>query len=491
MSGRASFLSQATCLFVISAALLLPAAATAEQKRVAVIEAKVKGIKIEGLSRGLGAALKVNHGYVNVAQAELYKQGKSLGLSLDKNLTPAQLVQVGQKANVKLLVLVRPKLDGKQYSVDMRVMSTDTRGVVWSQNYLLKKAKLDRVTATDMARDVRAGDAGGTAQKASAGEDMEFSLEDAPLEDAKKKPAADAGLDFSSDGDTATIDVGAAKKQAEEAREAVAAESGEEDDEFYEPTEVDENVVQPRYVPPDGRSGLVASAGLLMVNRVSLMGSTNGTPPRYQGVLSPGIALNVQVFPRRFKDGGGMLREFGVYAGGGYAFMPSAYIRNGVARNFTDQYLSVQGGLIYRHVFGYQEKSISVGARASFQFEQTSLGSDLPFPSTTYYAPYLAGEGEVPVIGKYLVFSAQAGVMPVAGVGAASTRAFGRYKYAWGLGGRVAASSTINDTLYLEAAGFVRAYMQYYGEPAGSSDFRNVEFTDLYAGMTISAGVAY
>lgn len=462
--------------------------ANAEQKRVTVIESKVKGLKVDGLTRGLGAALKVNHGYVNIAQAELYKQAKTMGISLDK-MSADQLIAVGKKANVQLLVLVRPKLEGKQYSVDMRVVATDGRGAVWSSTHALKKAKLDRVSATDMARDVRAADAGAGGKKVAAAEDMEFALEDVQLETATKPKSE--GLDFGSEGEALAIDVGEAKKDAEEARAAVAAESGEEDDEFYEPTEIDENVAQPRYVPPDGRTGLVASAGLLMVNRASLMGSSNGTPPRYQGVLSPGIFASVQLFPRRFKDGGGLLREFGGYVNGGYAFMPSAYVRNGVARNFTDQYANLQAGVMYRHVFGYQEKSISLGARAAFQFEQTSLGADLPFPSTSYYAPYLAGEGEIPVLGKLLVMSAQIGVMPVVGVGPASSRAFGSYKYAFGVGGKVSATSTLSDLFYLEASGFVRAYLQYYGDPAGTSDFQKVEFTDLYAGLTLSAGIAY
>ena len=476
---------------VFIACLLVGANAFAAGKKVAVIEAKTKNVQVQGLERGLRAALKVNHGYQAMGVEDLQKVARAMGMPSTSALTSEQLLTVAKKAGVDLLVLVRAKAEGKSVSVDMRVDATDARGTIWSSNYQLKKPKLDRVAATDMARDVRAADASGAAKKEITTGNMEFSLDEAPKPATTAKAGAAGAVGEEDDG---SEDDGTGGKitqsSAAEQRAEVAAEGGEDEEEFYEPTEIDENAPKIRYVPPDGRTGLVATAGLDIRLRRTLMSANNGTPPRYDGVFSPGIALHFELFPRRFREGGTIYREFGGYADFAYSFMPSAYIQGGVAKNYTDQYLTVEAGAQYRHIFGNQEKSPALGARLAFHYDQLHLSKGLPFPSTQYIAPYLGLDGEVPLYGKLLVLFGRVGVLPVVAVGSAQTQAFGSYKYAFGLDGRIGLRSTLYNTLYLQATGEVQNYFEFYGD-TGSSKFKNVNFSDLYAAFNVAIGIAY
>jgi hypothetical protein len=471
---------------VFIACLLAGTNAFAAGKKVAVIEAKTKNVQVQGLERGLRAALKVNHGYVAMGVEDLQKIARGMGLPSTAALTSEQLLQVAKKAGIDLLVLVRAKAEGKQVTVDMRVDATDARGTIWSSSYPLKKPKLDRVAATDMARDVRAADASGAAKKDVTTGNMEFSLDEAPKAAAKPAPKATGSEDGDGEDDGGKI----AESSAAEQRAEVAAEGGEDEEEFYEPTEVDENAPKIRYVPPDGRTGFVGTAGLDMLIRRTLMSAANGTPPRYDGVFSPGVTLHAELFPRRFREGGTIYREFGGYADFAYAFMPSDYIQGGVAKNFTDQYLMVEAGAVWRRVFGNQEKSPALGARVGVHYDQLTLSKGLPFPSTSYGAPYLGVDGELPLAGKMLVLIGRLGILPVVAVGTSQTQAFGQYRYVFGLQGTAGVRSTLYNTLYLQATGQVFNYFEFYGD-TGSSKFRNVNFSDLYAAFNVAIGLAY
>ncbi len=469
---------------VFIACWLLAPSAFAAGKKVAVIEAKSKGVAVQGLERGLRAALKVNHGYVAIGADDLKKTARSMGIQSTADMGSDQLMAVAKKAGVDLLVLVRAKNEGKGLSVDMRVDATDSRGSIWSANYPLKKAKLDRVSATDMARDVRAADASGVAKKPIPAEGLQFSLDEAPA------PAAAAPKSTAAqDEDENAPNVSASS--AEEQRKEVAAED-QEDDEFIEPTEVDENAPKVRYIPADGRPGFVATAGLDILMRRTLMSASNGLPPRYDGVFSPGLSLHAELFPRRFKEGGTLYREFGGYVNFAYAFMPSSYIQGGTAKNFTDQYMMIEAGAAWQRVFGKQDKSPSFGVRVGFHYDQLRLANNfsLPFHATSYGAPYLGIDGEVPVMGKKLMAIGQLGIMPVAAVGSSQTAAFGGYRYVFGAQGLIGLRSILYDTLYLQAVAQLSDWAQFYSG-VGASKYQNVAFNDLYPGLNISIGGCY
>jgi hypothetical protein len=406
--------------------------------------------------------------------------------------------------------------------VNVLVEATDGRGTIFSQQFKAEKGKLDRTLATEIARSIRQADAGGAPTPGETATDntaatpkeepaggMDFALGDTttppPADKDKAPPAsAPAGDSMSFDmGDSSgevalkvapkALKTGEAADASENDAAALAAEY-ENDDEFYEPTdELSEKEEEPRYVAPDGRSGLVITAGYAMMARTTFTNATNGTPPHYSGTLSPGVAFQAQLFPRRFKESGGLARDFGGYVRGTFSFMPSTFLPAGAkeALNYTDHMYHIDGGAMFRHVFGNQEKSIAIGAQVGVQWDQVDMTAGQPFPTTMYISPFVAGEIEVPIYKKLAVLTVRAGVLPVSGVHKQQIDTFGLRKFAFGVTGGAGVHSTIwNDLIYLEVLGYVTNYWQEYTN-SGNSRFTNVAMRDLNGGFQVSAGITY
>lgn len=479
--------------------MLLSTQAWAVDKRAVVLETKKSGFK--DLSRGLRVTLKQNHNYASIKDSDLLGAAKRQGLGTGAK--PAQLAAVAKGIGADIVVFAYAEaVKGEGWQISVKVESTDGRGNVLNKTFRSQKNKLDRTLATEIARAIRTADATGVASTDSAGEGgLDFSL-DASAETPAATSGGD-GMNFDmggGGGETATdtgLAIKAAPKQlqagdnaSEEDEESAAAEL-ENDDEFYEPSDSDSEIEEPRYVPPDGRTGLVATAGLSMLLRNTATSAANGTPPSYTGVLSPGVALGLSIFPRRFKDGGGIARDFGIFARAHITFMPSELVTGGVAQNYTDGMFGVQAGAAFRHVFGNQEKSIAFGAQLGVAYDQVNLDRTVPFPTTAYISPFVAAELEAPLYRKLAVLVVRAGVLPVSSLSRTAIEAFGARSFAFGVTGALGVHSTLwNDALYLDVSGHVTNYWQEFSA-AGTSRYTDVTMRDLVGGFTIAAGLAY
>ncbi len=483
--------------FPLIAVLFIATSAVAADKRALVVETKKSGFK--DLARGLRVTLKQNHNYETVKESEFQKESKKRGISAGAK--PADVAALAKQLGADLVVFTYATKGGGGWSISVQVQATDARGTLLSKTYKADKPKLDRTMATEIAREVRQADASGVAAAATTNE-LDFSLGD----QTEPAPSAatggtDSGMSFDTGDAPGEVALKVAPKalktgEAADANEndaaALAAEY-ENDDEFYEPTdELSDKEEEPRYVAPDGRSGLVATAGFSMLLRDTGTSALNGTPPRYSGIMSPGVAFLVQLFPRRFKESGGIARDFGGYVRGNFSFMPSEFLAPGTSQalNYTDQMFHVDAGAKFRHVFGNQEKSLAFGAEIGIQWDQVNMTAGQPFPTTMYLSPFVAAELEAPLYRKLAVLTVRAGVLPISGVHRQQIETFGLRKFAFGVTGSIGVHSTIwNDILYLEALGYVTNYWQEYSG-AGTSRFTDVAVRDTTGGFTVSAGIA-
>jgi hypothetical protein len=463
--------------------------AMAADKRALVIETKKKGFK--ELGRGLRVTLKQNHNYDTIKESDFLREAKKRGLGTGAK--PSQMVEVGMALGADVVVLAFAEPQKGQWNIVVKAEATDGRGAIFNQTFFAAKPKLERTQATEIARAIRAADASGQ-KAAGGGDDMSFSLDDAAAPPASEPTA----MSFDLTNPTEAAELPAMKVapkqltagEASAANEADAA--AETDDEFYEPTdELTDNEEPPRYVAPDGRSGFVGTVGLSMLARNTGASGANGTPPRYLGIVSPGVAINLSLFPRRFKEGGGIARDFGAFARAHITFMPSQFVQLGVAQNFTDTMLNLQVGAAFRHVFGNQEKSVAFGAQVGVVFDQVTMDRSVPFPTTFYLSPLLAAELEVPLFRKLAVLTARAGVLPISGLSRQAVESFGIYKWAFGVTGAIGVHSTIwNDLVYVDVTGHVTNYWQEF-TGTGTSRFTNVAVRDTVFGFSASVGVAY
>ena len=491
-----TFLRPALVLCVLFSA----AVAGASDKKALILETKSSGFK--ELARGLRVTLKQNHNYDTIKDAEFIKEAKKRGVSAGAK--PDQIVAVAKALGADLVVLTYASRAAAGWAVSVQVQATDGRGAILNQQFQTEKAKLDRATATEISRTIRQADAGGgdaAAKPADPGGSMDFSLDAAPSETPASKPA-DSGMSFDMSDASGEVALKVAPKALKTGENADASENDanalaaeyENDDEFYEPTdELSEKDEEPRYVAPDGRSGLVITAGLAMLLRNTQTNATNGTPPQYGGIMSPGVAFQLQLFPRRFKESGGIARDFGAYVRGSFTFMPSEFTpqRATQALNYTDHMYHIDGGAMFRHVFGNQEKSFAFGAQVGIQWDQVTMTDGQPFPTTMYISPVVAAELEAPLYRKLAVLTVRAGILPVSGLHKSQVDAFGLRKFAFGITGSLGVHSTIwNDLLYLEVIGFVTNYWQEY-TGAGTSRFIDVAMRDTSGGFQVSAGITY
>lgn len=498
---------------IVGVLTLATTAAFAADKKALVIETKTAGFK--ELARGLRVTLKQNHNYDTIKDTEFNKEARKRGVK--SGAKPEELAKIAKDMGADLVVFTFAVKGGGGWTINVQAQATDGRGTLLSQQFKAEKAKLDRATATEIARAIRQADAGAAGEPTEkpkepaggtatdGGGNMDFSLDTTPAPADPKAAGsqpADGGMSFDMSDSAGEVSLkvapkalktGEAADESENDAAALAAEY-ESDDEFYEPTdELTDKEEEPRYVSPDGRSGLVLTAGFAMLIRATDTNASNGTPPHYGGILSPGVVFHAQLFPRRFKESGGIARDFGGYVRGSFTFMPSQYLAPGAqeALNYTDQMFHVDGGAMFRHVFGNQEKSIAFGAQIGVQWDQVTMTAGQPFPTTMYISPFVAAEVEIPLYRKLAVLTARVGVLPVTGVARSQIDAFGIRKFALGVTGAVGVHSTIwNDILYLELLGTVTNYWQEYSG-AGTSRFTDVAMRDVNGGFQLSAGVTY
>lgn len=485
---------------LVCALASLTATAFAADKKALVLETKASGFK--ELGRGLRVTLKQNHNYQTIKDQDFLREAKKRGVSTGAK--PDQIAGVAKQLGADIVVLAYAQKSGGTWTINVLAEATDGRGGIFSQKFTAEKPKLDRALATEIARAIRQADAGGeatAAAKTDAGS-MDFSLDTTtpPPADATATQPADGGMSFD-EGAGNEVSLKVAPKALKTGENADASENDaaalaaeyENDDEFYEPTdELSEKEEEPRYVSPDGRSGLVLTAGFAMLLRDTGTTATNGTPPHYQGTLSPGVVFHAQLFPRRFKESGGLARDFGGYIRGAFTFMASEYFAPNAtaALNYTDRMFHIDGGAMFRHVFGNQEKSIAFGVQLGVQWDQVNMADGQPFPTTMYLSPFVAAELEAPLYRKLAVLTARVGVLPISGVHKAQVDTFGIRKFALGVTGSLGIHSTIwNDLLYLELLGTVTNYWQEY-TGAGTSRFTEVGLRDTTGGFQLSVGIA-
>jgi len=467
--------------------------ARADSKRVAVIEARTTS-DLPSVVRGLSAALKVNHGYEIVPEADLARARQKL-LSKQGTITGKQIAQLAKMVGADLVVLAKVNSPNSQklMNVDIRVDAGDGSGPLLITNYPLPNNKLDRVAAVEIARMVRdAQVSANSSKKVNAKGDVEFVFGETTSKGQGQ------GLDFSAAPEGIAVDVKAVKKAAAEAQAEVAAENAEENDEFYEPSDEISELAQKRYIPTDGRLPLLMTAGLAFIDRYSIISANNGTPPSYQGGLSPGLAINFVIYPWRFKDTAQIKKDFGFFARADFVFMSSSYAAPALAlneptpsiRHFTDKYVGAQAGFSYRHVFYNSDASPALGTEIGVNIDSLTLDNNVPFPSVLYVSPLATIIGEFPIIHKRLVLTTRVGVMPYSSTAANETAAFGQRRFAVGASGAVGLHSQFTETAYVDATVKVANYWQAFSG-AGTSNYNNIVLSDLFAGFTLSAGFVY
>lgn len=261
----------------------------------------------------------------------------------------------------------------------------------------------------------------------------------------------------------------------------------DQDDE--EPT--DETTRVRHYVPKDGRNALVVSGGFAALMRTTTMTATDGTPPYYQGVLSPGMAIGLSLYPWRFKDGGGALRDLGFNARLLFAWMSAAVLDAPTQPVKTDLFYSIHAGIALRHVFGEKESAVAFGAEIGVAVDAMTLSPDLLLPPAAYVSPTATLLLEVPLANKYLVWATRAGVMPVTAVTVAQVQAYGARKMALGLDVSTGLRSTLfRDVLYAEGSAVLMNYWHDYAGRGGEG-WLDVRGKDLVFGLTLSVGVTY
>ncbi len=291
---------------------------------------------------------------------------------------------------------------------------------------------------------------------------------------------------------TSTVVLPAAKLDADPGGFADNLEGEDEEpaqgDQDEEPT--DDTSRTRHYVPKDGRNALVVTAGFATLMRTTVMTATNAPPPYYEGVLSPGMAFHLALFPWRFKEGGGVLRELGLNARVLVAFMPAS-LAQGPALVRTDVFYSVQAAIALRHVFGDQQSAIALGAELGLSVDAMTLAPELLLPRSAYVSPRATLLLEVPLVSKYLVWSVRAGILPVTALTAEQVVAYGTRKFALGIDASTGLRSTIaKDLVYAEVSALVTHYWHNYAG-TGAQGFSEVNGRDLLFGVTASLGVTY
>jgi hypothetical protein len=288
-----------------------------------------------------------------------------------------------------------------------------------------------------------------------------------------------------------TQDPGFADNLANRAGETEATEEEElaPDDEGEEPEEDSSRTFH--YVPKDGRNPLTLTGGFAAIMRTTSLVAADGTPPYYQGALSPGITVALSLYPWRFREGGGLLRDLGVNARASFAWMSAAVVDAPNVPVRTDLFYAIRAGFALRHVFGERESSVAFGAEIGVAVDAMKLAPELLMPAAAYVSPSATLLLEVPVANKYLVWATRAGVMPVSAVTSAQVQAYGARKFALGMDVITGFRSTLlRNVLYAEANAMLTHYWHEYSG-TGSEGFRDVVGRDLILGISVALGVTY
>ena len=271
--------------------------------------------------------------------------------------------------------------------------------------------------------------------------------------------------------------------------ESAADDEGDPEEAYVEP--VDETTKTTHYVPKDGRAPLVVTVGYTMLTRLTSPTAKDGVPPQYSGTISPGMSAAVTVYPLRFADGTGGLRNLGAFARGAMVWMRSVIADASPARVQLDVYYSIHAGAVYRHVFSERESAVAVGGELALAWDGMTAASTSPFPSTMYVSPLANALLEVPLAGRSFVWQTRVGIMPISWLGSAQTAFFGKQSHAWGLRATTGFRSTLwRDLLYAEVEGIFGHYWQHYGAP-GAAGLQGVVLRDLTLGFNLAAGVTY
>ena len=422
-------------VLVLSLALVLvvgdAAAPVATPRRVTVIE--VPNQSFPSVANKIETAL-ASEGFAVIAARTLMASARAQNLA---KLNAEQLRKLARASGVERLV--RVKISGARDSFAMQIVveATQTRQRVYATRLILASNRFDAATAQQLARAIHAADSGRT------------------------RPGAEP------------VSLPADELLAEE---DLTTEQAEEDEEL-DPDE------------PHGREvrgdRFIGSVGYAMLERNAQAGASFGTPPRYDGALSPGLALALSVFPSRLSDGSGPGRDFGIYVRGLLAFMPSALGGASVAAVRTDLYYALQGGMIYRHVFGGTDSDFAIGGELGARWDFMHLANDLPYPDTMFLSPTLSFFCEVPLWPRHLVLLARAGVMPVSAVSTDQIAFFGTRRYAFGIDAMLGLRVPIYRGLSAQAAGVFSHYWQTYSGTGGAG-FTSVSGRDLVGGFTVS-----
>ncbi len=260
-------------------------------------------------------------------------------------------------------------------------------------------------------------------------------------------------------------------------------------EEYVEPTEALR--AGDHYVPPDGRLGLVVNAGYASFFRRTDSTSGNGTPPHYEGALSPGFVLAGEVFPRRFSDGGGWLRDLGVFASFDLIFTRSRAAADPTNTIYGGDQFNLQAGGEYRHVFGNTPKAVALGVQLGIAVDAADMNKALPYPSTLYISPVANAVFELPIAGRYLVWNNRLGIMPYATVSSAQVFIFGKRSAAVGLNAASGFRSTFwRRMLFAEANAVLIHYWSSY-KGTGDAGFIDSSYRELIVGFNISLGFSY
>ncbi|MCC6812321.1 MAG: hypothetical protein IT381_33180 [Deltaproteobacteria bacterium] len=263
----------------------------------------------------------------------------------------------------------------------------------------------------------------------------------------------------------------------------------DDDEDDVEPE--DEQNRMKHYVPKDGRQGLVATAGFIALLRSTAMGAKDGTPPYYEGTLSPGATFGLALFPWRFKDGGGAARDLGLNVRFSFAPMRATVADAPAQPIRTDVFYALHAGIALRHVFGEREGAIAFGAELGVAVDAMTLAPDLLLPAAAYVSPSATFLLEIPLAKKHLVWATRAGVLPVTAVSGAQVAAYGARRYALGIDMTTGLRSTFaKDILYIEALALLTHYWHAYSG-TGTQGFSDVSGRDLIFGVTASAGITY
>jgi hypothetical protein len=409
--------------------------------RVTVLETPNKSFHL--LGKKLSAAL-ADEGFILVPAKKLVLAARRQGLSFTA-LTDEQLRAAGKAAGVDLVVRAKATGASNAFAVQLAVEATDGRKRIYATRAIVSGSRLDSKTAGSLAHAIHSAD------------------------DANAKTEDESGF---SPGEPVV---------SEEGENLTTEEAEEEEDLDPEQTRITD-------AP---RDGFIVSAGFAALMRNAQSRATTGTPPRYDGALSPGVAFQLAVFPGRFQDHPGAGGDFGLFVRGVVGFMPSELGGGASPAAHWDTYYSFQGGLAFRHVFGVTNKDVALGAELALRGDFMHLANDLPYPDTLFLSPSVNISLEAPLWRKHLVLLTRFGVMPVSGIASDQANTFGARKLAFGIDAMVGLRVPLyRGVLYAEVAGVLTCYWQSYSG-TGSAGFSDVNGYDWVAGGTVSLGVNY